>query len=211
MVTYQVCDLDQKPSEVKSKGHLILTKQTKHLVQKLENVQDNNNVLCMLQYISSSSWSPKRSHQPWEKKERKTLSKMNIAQSINFPIPPPTAGSQAIKSPPSGNTSTDILSSHPQFFSNFLLWAGGRLWSNKTHFYLQINLEIKSSRRKRLKCSSLLLFSFCMGWADQQLSVHYCPLLSSCRKKCSESIYVNIYSIKQGFMKKGLRSENENV
>lgn len=64
MVTYQVCDLDQKPSEVKSKGHLILTKQTKHLVRKLENVQDNNNVLCMLQYISSSSWSPKRSHQP---------------------------------------------------------------------------------------------------------------------------------------------------
>jgi len=41
---------------------------------------------------------------------------MNIAQSINFPIPSSTAGSQAIKSPHSGNISTDILSSHPQFF-----------------------------------------------------------------------------------------------
>lgn len=112
-------DLVQKPSEGKSEGHLILTKQTKHLVQKLEKIQENNNVLCMLQSISSSSWSPKRSHQPRVKKERKTLSKMNIAQSINFPILSSTAGSQGIKCPRSRNTSTDILSSHPIFFPNF--------------------------------------------------------------------------------------------
>lgn len=142
-----MCNLDQKSSEVKSKGHLILTKQTKHLVWELEKIQDNNNVLCMLQYISSSSWSPKRSHQPGVKKETKTLSKMNIAQSTNFPIPSPTVGSQAIKGPHSGNTSTDILYSHPQFFSNLLLRRGSVLWSNKTHFYLQTRL-IKFSQRK---------------------------------------------------------------
>lgn len=165
----------------------------------------------MLQYISSSSWSPKRSHQPWVKKERKTLSKMNIAQSINFPIPPPTAGSQAIKSPPSGNTSTDILSSHPQFFSNFLLWAGGRLWSNKTHFYLQINLEIKSSQRKGWSVLPFYYSHFVWGELISSFlstTVHFCQAAG---KKCSESIYVNIYSIKQGFRKKGLRSKNENV
>lgn len=163
----------------------------------------------MLQYISSSSWSPKRSHQPWLKKERKTLSKMNIAQSINFPIPSSTAGSQAIKSPHSGNTSTDRPSSHPQFFPNFLLWAGGRLWSNKNHFYLQINLEIKFSQTKGW--SVLQYFAHCIGWADQQLSVHYCPLLASYRKKYSESIYVNIYSIKWEFTKNLLRSKIENT
>lgn len=111
--------LVQNPSEGKSEGHLILTKQTKHLVQKLEKIQENNNVLCMLQSISSSSWSPKRSHQPRVKKERKTLSKMNIAQSINFLILSSTAGSQGIKCPHIRNTSIDILSSHPIFFPNF--------------------------------------------------------------------------------------------
>lgn len=176
-----MCDLDQKSSEVKSKGHLILTKQTKHLVRNLENVQDNNNnVLRMLQYISSSSWSPRRSHQPWAKKERKTLSKMNIAQSINFPILSSTAGSQAIKNPHSGNTSTDILSSHPQFFSNFLLWAGGRLWSNKTHFYSQINLEIEFSQTKGW---SVLPF-YTSNFAEDELfssflptTVHFCQVI----------------------------------
>lgn len=90
-------DLEQKPAEGKSKGHLILSKQSKHLVRKLENIQENNNVLCMLQCISSSSWTPKRSHQPRVKKERKTLSKMNIAQSINFPLLPPQQGRKQLR------------------------------------------------------------------------------------------------------------------
>lgn len=170
-----MCNLDQKSSEVKSKGHLILTKQTKHLVWELEKIQDDNNVLCMLQNISSSSWSPKRSYQPWVKKERKTLSKMKIARSITFPIPSPTAGSQAIKSPHSGNTSTDILYSHPQFFSNFLLWRGGVLWSNKNHFYLQISLEIKFSQTKSWSCLSFhVLILYGVNW-----SAAFCLQLST--------------------------------
>lgn len=90
-------DLEQKPAEGKSEGHLILTKQSKHLVQKLENIQENINVLRMLQCISSSSWTPKRSHEPQVKKERKTLSKMNIAQSVNFPILPPQQGHKQLR------------------------------------------------------------------------------------------------------------------
>lgn len=164
----------------------------------------------MLQNISSSSWSPKRSYQPWVKKERKTLSKMNIAQSINFPIPSPTAGSQAIKSPHSGNTSTDILYSHPQFFSDFLLWRGGVLWSNKNHFYLQISLEIKFSQTKSWSVLSFhVLILYGVNWWPA-----FCLQLSTSVKlqeKYSQSLCVNTYSIKQGFMKKGLRSKNENV
>lgn len=181
-----MCNLDRKSSEVKSKGHLILTKQAKHLVWELEKIQDNNNVLCMLQYISSSSWSPKRSHQPWLKKEKKTLSKMNIAQSINFSIPSPTAGSQAIKSPHSGNTPTDILYSHPQFFFKFLTLEI-RCHPTKLIF-LQNTLEINLSLLKGWHVFPFHLILYGVSWSA---AFYNCPLLSSYRKKCCQSLYVN--------------------
>lgn len=200
----------QSGPEIFSKGHLILTKQTKHLVWELEKIQGNNNVLCMLQYISSSSWSPKRSYQPWVRKERKTLSKVNIAQSINFSIPSPQQGHKQLRVLIVGTLPLTYFTLIHNFFSNFLLWRGGVLWSNKTNFYFQTTLEINFFQSKYWCVFPFHpLISYGVTWS----ATFYLKLSTSVsyRKEYSQSLYVNIYSIKLGFMRKGLKSENENM